>query len=100
MNPKKRLSKQQQRHIDRRRRVRSSSEDDLLKTGIVVTHHGYDLLIEDQQRHLRRGRARRTVGRLTTGDRIRWQEDAQGNIVIEKREERRNLLVRQDAYGQ
>ncbi len=100
MNPKKRLSKQQQRHIDRRRHVRSSSEDDLLKTGIVVTHHGYDLLIEDQQRRLRRGRARRTVGRLTTGDRIRWQEDAQGNIVIEKREERRNLLVRQDAYGQ
>ncbi|KTG17794.1 MULTISPECIES: ribosome small subunit-dependent GTPase A [unclassified Guyparkeria] len=98
MGSKIRLSKQQQRKIDRRRRVRSV-EDDSLERGIVVTHHGHDLLIEDASHQLLRGRARRTVGRLTTGDRIRWQRDEQDNIVIEQREDRRNLLIRPDAYG-
>ena len=98
MGSKIRLSKQQQRQIDRRRRVRSV-EDDALERGIVVTHHGHDLLIEDAAHRLLRGRARRTVGRLTTGDRIRWHRDEQENVVIEQREERRNLLIRPDAYG-
>ena len=97
MSPKIRLSKQQQRHIDRRRRVHSA--DDSLERGIVVTHHGHDLLIEDESHHLLRGRARRTVGRLTTGDRIRWRRDEQDNVVIEQREDRHNLLIRPDAYG-
>ncbi len=98
MTRKIRLSKQQQRQIDRRRRV-TEQADTNLEPGIVVTHHGHDLLIEDAGHRLHRGRARRTVGRLTTGDRIRWQRDEQGNVVIEQREERRNLLVRPDAYG-
>lgn len=98
MSPKIRLSKQQQRQIDRRRRVRSV-EDESLERGIVVTHHGHDLLIEDESHHLLRGRARRTVGRLTTGDRIRWRRDEQDNVVIEQREDRHNLLIRPDAYG-
>ncbi|MCL7743930.1 ribosome small subunit-dependent GTPase A [Guyparkeria hydrothermalis] len=98
MSRKIRLSKQQQRQIDRRRRVHSAA-DDSLERGIVVTHHGHDLLIEDAAHQLLRGRARRTVGRLTTGDRIRWRRDEQDNVVIEQREDRRNLLIRPDAYG-
>ena len=74
-------------------------EDDSLERGVVVTHHGHDLLIEDAGHHLLRGRARRTVGRLTTGDRIRWRRDEQDDVVIEQREDRRNLLIRPDAYG-
>ncbi|MFW6041903.1 MAG: ribosome small subunit-dependent GTPase A [Guyparkeria sp.] len=93
------LTKQQQRHVDRRRRVeRTPSGDDLL-AGVVVAHHGHDLLIEDDARELHRGRARRTVGRLATGDRIRWCHDDHGHVIVEKREERSNLLVRPDAYG-
>ncbi|MBN2873416.1 MAG: ribosome small subunit-dependent GTPase A [Halothiobacillaceae bacterium] len=98
MGNKIRLSKQQQRHVDRRRRV-DGPPDESLQSGIVVTHHGHDLLIEDTDHQLLRGRARRTVGRLTTGDRIRWRRDPQGHIVIEQIETRRNLLVRPDAYG-
>ncbi len=98
MTRKIRLSKQQQRHVDRRRRV-GAEADTSLSTGIVVTHHGHDLLIEDSDHELHRGRARRTVGRLTTGDRIRWHCDEQGNVMIEQREDRRNLLIRPDAYG-
>lgn len=98
MTRKIRLSKQQQRQIDRRRRV-DTQDDTRLTPGIVVTHHGHDLLIEDAEHHLHRGRARRTVGRLTTGDRIRWHRDEQDNVVIEQREDRRNLLIRPDAYG-
>ncbi|MFW6379177.1 MAG: ribosome small subunit-dependent GTPase A [Guyparkeria sp.] len=98
MTRKIRLSKQQQRQIDRRRRV-ADDTDSSLEPGIVVTHHGHDLLIEDAEHHLHRGRARRTVGRLTTGDRIRWQRDEQDNVLIEQREDRRNLLIRPDAYG-
>ena len=98
MTRKIRLSKQQQRQIDRRRRV-DTQADSALQPGIVVTHHGHDLLIEDTEHHLHRGRARRTVGRLTTGDRIRWRRDEQDNVVIEQREDRRNLLIRPDAYG-
>lgn len=98
MNRKIRLSKQQQRQIARRQRTRAA-EDDSLERGIVVTHHGHDLLIEDTVHQLHRGRARRTVGRLTTGDRIRWHRDDQEDVVIEQREDRRNLLIRPDAYG-
>ncbi|MFO7808719.1 ribosome small subunit-dependent GTPase A [Guyparkeria sp.] len=98
MTRKIRLSKQQQRHIDRRRRV-DDQADTALSSGIVVTHHGHDLLFEDRDHRLHRGRARRTVGRLTTGDRIRWHCDEQGNEMIEQREDRRNLLIRPDAYG-
>ncbi len=98
MTRKIRLSKQQQRHVDRRRRVDTES-DTTLSPGVVVTHHGHDLLFEDSDHHLHRGRARRTVGRLTTGDRIRWHDDEQGNVMIEQREDRRNVLIRPDAYG-
>ncbi|MFN2381124.1 MAG: ribosome small subunit-dependent GTPase A [Guyparkeria sp.] len=98
MTRKIRLSKQQQRHIDRRRRVDTQAYT-ALSSGIVVTHHGHDLLIEDDEHHLHRGRARRTVGRLTTGDRIRWHRDERDNVMIEQREDRHNLLIRPDAYG-
>ena len=97
-----RLTKQQQRHIDRRRRVTRDvspeGHDDLAK-GIVVAHHGHDLLIEDEEHAHHRARARRTVGRLTTGDRIRWRHDDHGHVIVEQRQERANLLIRPDAYG-
>ncbi|WP_372591522.1 ribosome small subunit-dependent GTPase A [Guyparkeria sp.] len=93
------LTKQQQRQVDRRRRVGQTPVGDDLLTGVVVTHHGHDLLIEDDVHKLHRARARRTVGRLATGDRIRWRHDDHGHVVVEQREERVNLLVRPDAYG-
>ncbi|MDG4868197.1 ribosome small subunit-dependent GTPase A [Guyparkeria sp. 1SP6A2] len=98
MSQKIRLSKQQQRQIDRRRRVEAHTGHDLA-SAVVVAHHGHDLLIEDDAHQPHRGRARRTVGRLTTGDRIRWRHDDHGHVVIEQREERRNLLIRPDAFG-
>ncbi len=94
-----RLTKQQQRQVDRRRRVGETPAGDDLLTGVVVAHHGHDLLIEDDEHELHRGRARRTVGRLATGDRIRWRHDDHGQVVVEQRQERINLLVRPDAYG-
>lgn len=98
MSQKIRLSKQQQRQIDRRRRVEAHTGHNLA-SGVIVAHHGHDLLIEDDAHQPHRGRARRTVGRLTTGDRIRWRHDDHGHVVIEQREERRNLLIRPDAFG-
>jgi len=97
-----RLTKQQQRQVDRRRRVgrdASAAQRDDLAAGIVVAHHGHDLLIEDEEHAHHRARARRTVGRLTTGDRIRWRHDDHGQRIVEQRQERTNLLIRPDAYG-
>lgn len=96
------LTKQQQRQVDRRRRVgrdASASVRDDLASGVVVAHHGHDLLIEGENHAHHRARARRTVGRLTTGDRIRWRHDDHGHVIVEKRQERTNLLIRPDAYG-
>jgi len=97
-----RLSKQQQRQVDRRRQVgknESIPAGDDLSAGIVVAHHGHDLLIEDERHGHHRARARRTVGRLTTGDRVRWRHDDHGHVIVEQRQERSNLLIRPDAYG-
>jgi ribosome biogenesis GTPase len=97
-----RLTTQQQRQVDRRRQVGANASNparDDLSAGIVVAHHGHDLLIEDERHDRHRARARRTVGRLTTGDRVRWRHDDHGHIIVEQRQERSNLLIRPDAYG-
>ena len=91
----KELNKQQQRRIAKRRHNTSSEP----LNAVVIAHHGQDLLVEHQDGQQVRARARRTVGRLTTGDQVSIREDGHQHWVIERIGKRKNLLLRPDAYG-
>ena len=95
MQPLKGLSKLQQRRIARRQ-----TKPQTAVNAVVVSHHGQDLLVErlDDQQRLR-ARARRTLGRLTTGDWVGIEDDGHQHAVIEHLGKRSNLLTRPDAYG-
>ncbi|ANJ66543.1 ribosome small subunit-dependent GTPase A [Halothiobacillus diazotrophicus] len=92
---KSRLTDRQKHHIATRQAT-SSRE---LEPGTVVTHHGTELIIETRDGVLRRGKARRTLGALTTGDRVGWHTGEDERIVIEQLHPRSNTLIRPDTHG-
>jgi len=95
---KRRLSQTQQRNIRQRHAELAQREE--LREGVVVSHHGKQLLIEDLETDQRlRGYPRQTLGALTTGDRIRWVESEVGEASVEVLLPRQSLLVRPDTHG-
>ncbi|MGC9456672.1 MAG: ribosome small subunit-dependent GTPase A [Halothiobacillaceae bacterium] len=93
-----RLSRNQQRNIRDRQRREADRGD--LRDGLVVAHHGKQLMVEDNQTGRRlRAHTRRTLGALATGDRIGWTEDDEGGARIEALKPRDSLLVRPDTHG-
>ncbi|MFP4154513.1 MAG: ribosome small subunit-dependent GTPase A [Halothiobacillaceae bacterium] len=95
---RQRLSRNQQRNIrDRQQREAGRCQ---LRDGLVVAHHGKQLMIEDAETQTRlRAHARRTLGSLATGDRIGWTEDDEGGARIEALKPRDSLLIRPDTHG-
>jgi len=95
---KRRLSQTQQRNI--RQRHAELAQREGLREGVIVSHHGKQLLIEDLETGQRlRGYPRQTLGALTTGDRIRWVENKLGEASVEVLLPRQSLLVRPDSHG-
>lgn len=92
---KSRLTERQKHHIA----TRQASANLDLEPGVVVTHHGTELIIETTSGALMRGKARRTLGALTTGDRVGWTTGEDGRIVIEQLHPRSNTLIRPDTHG-
>ncbi|MDA3877138.1 MAG: ribosome small subunit-dependent GTPase A [Halothiobacillus sp.] len=92
---KSRLTDRQKHHIATRQ---ASAELDL-EPGVVVTHHGTELIVETATGALLRGKARRTLGALTTGDRVGWLAGEDDRIVIEQLHPRINTLIRPDTHG-
>lgn len=67
--------------------------------GLVVTHSGRDLVVEDGQGGLHLCTARKKLGRIVCGDRVRWQATGTGQGVVTALEPRSTLLARPDARG-
>lgn len=67
--------------------------------GLVITHSGRDLIVEDAQGGLHLCSARKRLGRIVCGDRVRWQPTAPGQGVVTHLEARTSLLARPDARG-
>jgi len=70
------------------------------QTGLVITHHGQTLIVEDGKGQLQRCAARQNMGRLACGDRVVWQASSTGDGVVVAVGERRSLLTRPDYNGQ
>lgn len=92
---KSRLTDRQKNQIARRQ----ATPDQSLHSATVITHHGTELIIEDTEGKLIRATARRTLGALTTGDRVGWRTGENTKEIIEFVYPRSNTLVRPDTYG-
>jgi ribosome biogenesis GTPase / thiamine phosphate phosphatase len=67
--------------------------------GQVMTHSGRDLVVEDDRGSLHLCTARKKLGRIVCGDRVRWQESGPGQGVVTALEPRKSLLARPDERG-
>lgn len=94
---KRHLSEQQRRHIEKRRA--QEAENLALRPGLVVAHHGKQVLVEDTETGTRHPCIfRQTLGGVVTGDRVRWHKAADKGTV-EYVEPRRSVLIRPDTLG-
>lgn len=67
--------------------------------GLVITHSGRDLVVEDEQGAWHLCTARKKLGRIVCGDRVRWQASGTGQGVVTALDPRKTLLARPDARG-
>lgn len=91
----RRLSKQQQRRIAARMEDRSGEE----RSGVIISHYGRQLEVEDASGDVVRCHARANLPQVVTGDRVNWApDDAEGGVVTGL-EPRRNEFGRADTGG-
>lgn len=67
--------------------------------GLVVTHFGRDLVVEDAQNGLHLCSARKKLGRIVCGDRVHWQPSGPQQGVVTALVARKTLLSRPDPRG-
>lgn len=67
--------------------------------GLVISHQGRTLIVEDATGQLHRCTARQNLGRLACGDRVIWQDAETGDGVVVAVNERHSLLSRPDHAG-
>jgi len=95
---KRHLNDQQRRNIEQRNAREVENTD--LRPGLVVAHHGKQVMLEDSESGERHGcTVKQTLGAVATGDRVRWRENADGRGSVEFVEPRRSLLIRPDTLG-
>ena len=98
---KRRLTKQQSRRINqnignRQKQLLSTQEKSLgpEQSGLIISHHGKTLVIEDTQGKRFRCSARQNIGQPVCGDHIVWQASDAQEGVITAIKDRESLLVR------
>ncbi len=68
-------------------------------SGVVVANFGAEAVVEDAAGKLHRCKARRQLGQLVCGDRVRFKAGDHGDCRIEKLEPRHSELARPDPQG-
>ena len=81
------------------RRREEPGKDPAARSGLVIRQHGQTAVVEDAQGHEIECTARKRVGRVVCGDRVRWQPGAPGQGVILAIEPRHGVLTRPDPRG-
>lgn len=95
---KRRLTDRQKRRIQQRRAEEADNLE--LREGLVIAHHGKHVQVEDRKSGERYTCTfRQTLGRVVTGDRVRWCDTAEGMGSVEFVAPRLSLLIRPDALG-
>ncbi len=95
MQSGRKLNKQQLRRIAARRQGRSAGE----RNGIIVSHFGKQLEVEDAGGKAVRCHARANLPNIVTGDRVSWVPDNAEGGVVTAVEARRNEFGRAAADG-
>ena len=98
---KRRLTKQQSRRINQnignRQKQLQSSHDKSLgpeQSGLIISHHGKTLIVENDQGDRLRCSARQNIGQPVCGDQVVWQASNEHEGVITAIQDRKSLLVR------
>lgn len=108
---KRRLSEQQKRRIAHIQQVRqekmakradeaAEQATDIDKTGLVITRHGQNVMVEDNQGDMHLCLFRQNIGDITCGDQVIWQTTEQNKGVVIGRIERKNALYRTNFSGE
>jgi ribosome biogenesis GTPase len=105
----RKLSKHQQRRLQQRRLKNSDDQpgndsdnkNAKEESGVVVTHHGRSVLIENAQQQLILCAVRQNLGKLVAGDRVYWQAEIEsGTGVVTALHPRTSLMTRPGFRGQ
>ncbi|MBI5462326.1 MAG: ribosome small subunit-dependent GTPase A [Gammaproteobacteria bacterium] len=67
---------------------------------MVIAHFGRDLVVEDIAGRLHLCSARKKLGRIVCGDRVRWQTSGPEQGVVTAVDARKSLLARPDPRGE
>jgi ribosome biogenesis GTPase len=109
---KRKLSKRQKERIqtiqERRRQkmelraeaALQDSDDEQLFEGLVITRHGQNLVVADQQASYVHCLFRQNIGHVVCGDRVVWQPTTEGQGVVTAILERSSALVRPNFSGE
>jgi len=110
----RKLTRQQKARVariqeQRRRRMAEQADETLAEAGEgelgsprhgrVITRHGRNLVVRDDQDVLHHCLFRQNLGGIACGDRVVWQATAPGEGVVTARLERRSALTRPDYSG-
>ena len=97
----RRLTKQQSRRIKdnlrtRQQQLKSGSEKSLgpEQTGLIISHHGKTLIVEDLDGKRLRCSARQNIGQPVCGDHVVWQAVNEQEGVVTAIKDRSSLLLR------
>ncbi|MES9899439.1 MAG: small ribosomal subunit biogenesis GTPase RsgA [Sedimenticola sp.] len=109
---KRRLTQRQKERIQaiqerRRKRVEVRVEEalddggeDKLCEGLIITRHGQNLAVADNQGALYHCLSRQNIGQVVCGDRVAWQPTSPGQGVVTAILERDSVLVRPNYSGE
>jgi len=109
---KRRLTQRQRERINaiqerRRKRLEERAEqaleeagDDAPRLGRVITRHGQNLAVADEQGNLHHCLFRQNIGHVVCGDQVVWQPTTAGEGVVTAILERKTALVRPNFSGQ
>jgi len=104
---KRRLTKQQQQRIKKTHDKRLSEAKQELssdiqseqQSGVIVSHYGATLDVEDDDGNITQCSARQNIEVLVCGDEVYWSKGDDSSGVITALKPRRTLLARADFYG-
>lgn len=105
---KHQLSKRQwiaikKQQAEKRQRAQQQGDDNIEstkqgQTGLLVTHYGQHIEVEDKQGTIHRCLTRKNLGSIAVGDHVIWHEQKQGDNVIVAVEPRRSELFRYNKF--
>lgn len=91
-------ARRRQKCADRADKTLEKSDQNSPEEGLVITRHGQNLAVADNEGRLHHCLFRRNIGHLVCGDRVVWQSTSPGHGVVTALIDRTTALIRPN-YG-